>query len=357
MSTDTDTTAPAAPDYPVPANEAERLAELHQLHILDTERDADFDLLAAAAAEICHVPYAFVSLVDADRVWMKAAHGTQPLDTTRGEACCTLAILQDGVLEIPDLTQDPRTAQLPLTVSGHQYRMYAGAVLATEQGHHLGTLCVLDTAPHPLTAHQRQLLSGLAGQVMRLLELRSKHRELQQATAELQRMATTDPLTGLSNRRALNLRLQACLQSWQRYKYVFSVVLVDLDHFKAVNDRHGHAAGDEVLVHTARVIQTRIRVGDTAARLGGEEFCVLLPNTPLAGARHWAEQCRLQLQALQVAHEGKVLQVTASLGVCEVGALERPGLENMLKAADDALYAAKASGRNRVVAHAAKAPA
>lgn len=153
--------------------------------------------------------------------------------------------------------------------------------------------------------------------------------------------AQTDSLTGLANRRGLMTRLADLHHRAQRGGHGYALMLADIDHFKAVNDRHGHAVGDQVLRRVATHLREQLRSSDVVARWGGEEFCVLLPRTALADARGLAERV-----ALHIAGEGEP-RVTISVGIDEA----RPddtSADPLLQRADAALYAAKAGGRNRV---------
>jgi diguanylate cyclase (GGDEF)-like protein len=163
----------------------------------------------------------------------------------------------------------------------------------------------------------------------------------------LQNLAMTDTLTGLPNRRAMEARASQ-FEARGAEDGGFAVVLMDLDHFKTVNDRHGHAGGDRVLAEVGRRLPPLLRQQDRLGRWGGEEFLVLLPGTDGASARQVAERMREAMQAEPVPMEdGRVIDITASLGVAEGAPGE--GLEAVLARADLALYRAKAQGRDRVV--------
>lgn len=168
------------------------------------------------------------------------------------------------------------------------------------------------------------------------------------ADAANQRLATHDPLTGLVNRRALLQVLARDVAQAARARTAYALVLLDIDHFKAVNDTHGHLAGDQVLRHVAQVLGTRLRRQDLLGRYGGEEFLVLLPGADLAGALQLAEALRQAVQAAPCPHAGRSIGVTVSLGVCAARP-HGPGCdEALIESADQALYAAKAAGRNCV---------
>jgi diguanylate cyclase (GGDEF)-like protein len=170
------------------------------------------------------------------------------------------------------------------------------------------------------------------------------------AVAELR--AATDPLTGLANRRALNDTIKRMLAQAARTGGSLSAIALDLDHFKQINDRHGHDRGDEVLAAAGAALTATLRVSDFVARAGGEEFVVLLPDTGLDGAVVVAENLRAALQALAV--PGLDGPVTGSFGVA-VYPEDAPDADELLRRADRALYAAKANGRNRVEAAASPA--
>jgi two-component system cell cycle response regulator len=167
--------------------------------------------------------------------------------------------------------------------------------------------------------------------------------------ARLERLAHTDPLTQLLNRRALTDRLQQEMERAMRYDATLALLMVDLDHFKAVNDTHGHLVGDDVLRDVARLLRETIRTTDVAARYGGEEFLVLLPETDDGGAEAFAERIRVAVEAHPFEGSGgAALRLTASLGVAVFPAPRVVTAEDLLVRADAALYRAKADGRNRV---------
>jgi diguanylate cyclase len=161
--------------------------------------------------------------------------------------------------------------------------------------------------------------------------------------------ARTDALTGLPNRRAFDDALGLQIAGWRRKKVAFAVMSIDADHFKAVNDQHGHPAGDAVLRDLAKVLQGSLRKMDLIARIGGEEFAVLLPSTSGADACLAAEHCRLAVAAHEFQHDALRLPMTVSIGVAVVD-LPDDG-DSLLSRADQALYGSKQAGRNRVSFH------
>lgn len=179
------------------------------------------------------------------------------------------------------------------------------------------------------------------GQLLAALE--SMRSDLNEQRLALERLATTDTLTGLPNRRRLEEACELQMARVKRYQEKLSVVIVDVDHFKSVNDTHGHQVGDQVLKHVAEVLSTTVRESDFVGRWGGEEFMVLCPNTKAADARLVAEKLRAAIAGHAFPVVGKK---TASFGVAELARGE--ALEKAVERADEALYQAKESGRNRV---------
>src|SRR2546428_4274334 len=169
--------------YPVPASEAQRLRTLRAYKILDTKPEERFDELTQLAAIICGVPISLISVLDADRQWFKSRFGLDVEETPRAQAFCTHAIMQPEMFVVPDAAKDERFARNPLVTGDPHIRFYAGAPLATRDGHLLGTLCVMDRQPHTLTKEQKTALEILARHVIANIELRSDLQELKDALA------------------------------------------------------------------------------------------------------------------------------------------------------------------------------
>lgn len=176
-------------------------------------------------------------------------------------------------------------------------------------------------------------------------------RLVSQQADELADLALTDPLTGAFNRRYLLPQAERNLADYHRYARLSTLIMIDIDHFKAVNDRFGHEVGDVVLKALVRLVDDRIRGVDMLYRLGGEEFVVMLAETGAPSASKVAEELRISLSELDVLPEG---YFTVSLGVCDVTAAD--SAEHWLRKVDEALYAAKAAGRNCVQVVASEPP-
>jgi two-component system cell cycle response regulator len=177
--------------------------------------------------------------------------------------------------------------------------------------------------------------------------------ELVEQTRRLESLIFEDTLTGLANRRYILTQLGALVSGARRHGRPLSVAIIDIDHFKSINDRYGHAAGDEVLVAVATALRTHLRAEDHLGRLGGEEFLALLPDTDEDAGARVMEKLRSEVGAAPAVHDGRPLSVTVSIGTATWDD-ELP--QELLHRADEALYAAKAAGRDRAMSAAASVP-
>lgn len=238
---------------------------------------------------------------------------------------------QVGLELIRELTE--RGCQTPLIMLTNQ-----GDELVAVKAMKLGADDYLPKKNLTPTALQRAITNAVDKARLRL--------QVQQKQRELERLARNDELTGLMNRRALFDSFQIELSRTIRHHLDLAVLLIDLDHFKEVNDRYGHFAGDEVLMTVGRLLQEGIRNTDFAGRFGGEEFVAVLPQTDDAGALTIAERLRSKLEQHVFFTRGERFQVTASLGI-SVYQLGDTHCEAILDRADQALYDAKRAGRNQ----------
>ena len=346
------------------ASEERRLRTLHSYAVLDTPPEPAFDDLTELAAELCAAPTALISLVDSDRQWFKSRRGIDAQETPRGESFCVHALASHEVLVIPDASRDPRVADYLCVREEPHYRFYAGAPMRATNGQPMGTVCVLDDRPRELAPQQRTALEALSRQASRLMELHRvswelRHqleergwyeqqllhyqRELEQQNSDLEAQSLTDPLTGLANRRAFSRTLDQAITQAHALGEPLSVAIVDIDHFKSINDLHGHAEGDRVLQSLGEMLLSAEAARGRLARFGGEEFVWLLPGRALDQAVRESEHLREAVAAMPTG-----LPVTISIGVA---ALERDeDASSLLARADQALYTAKREGRDRVCA-------
>ena len=183
----------------------------------------------------------------------------------------------------------------------------------------------------------------------RTRELEAANESLRLQKAEVERLARTDPLTGLPNRRAIEEAARGEVQRRDRYPNPLALGLVDADHFKDINSRHLHPGGDQALIGLAGALTSSLRATDRAGRFGGEEFLVVAPHTDRAGAATLAERIRAAVEQASIRYNGQTIRLTVSVGFVVVEAEQRPTYEELMHAAAAALAAAKANGRNNCV--------
>jgi len=339
----------------------ERLAAVQDTGLLDSIAEESFDRLTRLAAKITGAPVAFVSLLDAHRDFYKSTFGMDaPLSTLRqltGRTFCHYSLVSDGPLVLEDATQLPVFRDVP-TVASLGVRAYAGIPLKTEAGQVLGSFCAVDFKAKQWTEQDIDILQELAHSAMREIRLRralhdakalnqqlvQQLRKVDELNQALHELARTDPLTGLRNRRAFDDSLGLEIAAVERTRSPLSLLVLDVDHFKQINDSFGHDAGDKVLRSIAKVLSGCVRIIDIVARVGGEEFAVILPHTDAQGAHEVAQRMRAAVaQASWLSQPTTISIGAASLRTAETAC-------SLYARADAALYAAKKSGRNRVVA-------
>ncbi|MDD2933750.1 MAG: diguanylate cyclase [Methylotenera sp.] len=453
---------------PLPNNEAERLAALKKYDILDTEPDAALDAMVQLASYICQTPIAAISLIDENRQWFKAISGLDAKETHRDVAFCAHAILQDETMIVRDALEDERFFDNPLVTADPDIRFYAGVPLATVEGLHLGTLCVIDRVPRDLSQAQLDAINVLAKNIMAHLDLRASHKLAREHINDLQisaiifdsaseaivvtdadnlivtvnpaftnmtgytyhdvvgknprllssgrqskefyqvmwqslnitghwdgelwnirkngqeyaewlsinvifntdgskrlyvaifsditekkkadeliwKQANYDHLTQLPNRSLFRDRLEQEIKMSHRLSQSAALLFIDLDHFKAVNDTLGHDAGDVLLVQAAGRINQCVREADTVARMGGDEFTVILSQ--LSDTKHAGKVAQNIIEQLSQPFiiGGATLNISASIGIAFYPQNGK-SVEQLLKNADKSMYAAKAAGRGR----------
>ena len=300
-----------------------RVAEMERLVLFGQAlaHSLDGDSIRAAASE--HLPV----LAAGREIWAMFRTGSDwmPLTPIADAARPVLERAAERAVADPNVSTDASGDVLhcfPLVV--------AGAAIGT-----------IGVSPNPpLSEAQRSVLAAAAA----LLAASVKNAEL---FNEAHENSVRDALTGCFNRRHSMEMLDSELRRARRSRGSFSVVMFDLDHFKSINDRFGHLCGDAVLAQVGHRMKAVLRSSDMKCRYGGEEFLVLLPDTPLAGARRVAEMLRHDLEEHPVHWDGQTVVITASFGIAEIVAAEEDA-SSIVGRADAALYRAKQDGRNRV---------
>lgn len=341
---------------PVDRNELDRMRAVRRYGVLDAPADETYDRITALTARLLQVPMALVAIVDSGRIWFMSHHGLDLNEVPRDLAEHSGLFLHDTPWLVTDARQDPRTRFSSLVTGDFGLGFYAAAPLLTNDGYNLGALCAIDRQPREVSPASVAMLPDLAALVMHEMELRLEIRcalnmgdTLRQNTrvekGRAEHLATHDALTGLGNRRKLDAVFAAEFNRLRRHGGSLCLFMADIDHFKNINDRYGHATGDEVLAQFGELLHQQMRPTDTSARIGGEEFVVLMPHTRVREAFGTAE--RLRATMMERTFGGLKEGITVSIGVAELQHHE--DRESLLRRADQALYVAKHAGRNRVV--------
>jgi diguanylate cyclase (GGDEF)-like protein len=311
------------------ADEVTRLAALRQLSMLDTPPEERFDRFTRLAKRLFDVPLALISLVDEDRQWFKSCAGASLTQSPRDSSFCGHTIAADDIMLVPDTLQDPRFHDNPGVIGEPHVRFYAGCPLSVADGSRIGTLCVLDTRPRSFDEEELGLLRDLA--------------HMAEQEFAIVQLAHIDELTQVSNRRGFQALAQRALDRCWRQRLPVSVLFFDLDGFKALNDRWGHAQGDRALATFAALLLSVFRDSDVVGRLGGDEFCVLLSNC--AGTHTQSALGRLQT-ALEAHNQAVVHGQELRFSVGQVTTdMSRPCTVDSLLALADARMYEKKRGR------------
>ena len=309
-------------------DEQARLETLWSLGVLDTPPEERFDRLTRMAKRLFGVPIALVSLVDENRLWFKSCFGLSVCEISRDKSFCGHTILGNGPVIIPDALADKRFADSPLVLTDPYIRFYAGYPLSAPNGLKLGTLCILDRQPRDFGKDDLEALKDLASMVEREI-------------AAVQ-IATLDELTAISNRRGFIMLAQHGLRLCVRQQLSASLVFMDLDKFKLINDTFGHAEGDWALTVFAEQMNTVCRDSDVYARLGGDEFTMFLLNTSKGQAEDIVARIRQSLvKQNQEANRG--YDISFSHGIVEFDPGKHPTIEAMLADGDSLMYGLKRS--------------
>ncbi|WKE66409.1 sensor domain-containing diguanylate cyclase [Gallaecimonas kandeliae] len=330
---------------PRPEIETQRLHALGKSLMMNSERDPRFDRIVKLASRIFATPVAFVSLISDDSQWFKATVGLELTSTPRTVSFCGHAVAARQPLIVTDAGKDPRFFDNPLVLGPPFLRFYAGYPLFFDN-QAIGTLCISADKPRSFDEEDLETLASLAAWAeneVRLHVLTHRHQELMSKLDQARQEALTDPLTGAWTRRIIDEQLARDLARHQAAGQESSVLLVDMDHFKAVNDQFGHDVGDAVLIELVQRMNHSLRPNDLVIRLGGDEFLVYLGACSAEDAEKLAERL-LEAARSQayVSPQGQSLPLGLTIGV---GTANHLDMEQLMALADDALYDGKAAGR------------
>ncbi|NND59430.1 MAG: sensor domain-containing diguanylate cyclase [Gammaproteobacteria bacterium] len=320
---------------PKPHDEAARLEALQSTGLLDTAAEERFDRYTRLIKRLFDVPIALVSLVDSDRQWFKSKQGLDAAQTPRDIAFCSHAILSDEVFIVEDARCDERFDDNPLVAGDPNIRFYAGCPLSTNDGYRVGTLCIIDQEPKSLDKGEIDTLRDIAAMV----------------SSELSalRLATIDELTQLSNRRAFNIISAQVLAFCNRSNQPASLVMIDLDRFKEINDTHGHRLGDQALQDFAAQLESSFRTSDLVARLGGDEFAVMMTNACDKEVVAGMERFATNLTAFNRSRS-RPYELAFSSGAVGYDPRRHDNLFAMIEEADQMMYAQKKKRKQQELA-------
>lgn len=272
--------------------------------------------------EIC-----LISLVDSHRQWFKSKQGLDACETSREISFCGHAIHSEEVMIIADASRDERFSDNPLVVDAPFIRFYAGCPIHGPNGHRVGTLCLIDSRQRSLNSADQETLQDFARMVEDQLVIASQ--------------VTVDVLTQVANRRGFHMVANHMLSLCRRTGMEAELLFFDLDHFKNMNDRHGHRVGDELLRHFAALLIRCFRTADVIARLGGDEFVVMM-----AASR---EESRIAIRRLEELAVEEVCdirrQLAWSVGSLSFDSQRHTSVGSMLKDADALMYEHKLQRR------------
>jgi diguanylate cyclase (GGDEF)-like protein len=315
---------------PEPIGETHRLCSLQNLKVLDTLPGERFDRITSLVARVFDVPVALVNLTDESLKWFNIDQDSDTPESTSATVFCNKTILAEDAFVVSDTQADPRFSSRPCFVGELKVRSYAGFPVHASDGARVGTLCVMDDRPRQFSEEHIANLGSFAEMVDRELALLTQ--------------STSDELTRLMNRRGFVQIAEHMLALCRRNGKPATVIGIDLDKFKAINDNWGHEAGDRVLKRFAALLVKTFRASDVVARLGGDEFCVLSSYSDRETIRTSLERLTEAYAVSELASEFP--EMSWSAGIAEYDPSAEPVLDALLQEADSRMYAAK-QARNK----------
>ncbi len=331
--------------------ENQRLKDLYELDILHDEPDAALQEVVEKTAKIFDVPVSVISLVLESRQWFKSHIGL-PKDlaecrqTPREVSFCTHVVESRQPLVITNASQDERFSNNSLVLQ-QGFHFYAGVPLMTRNKNVIGTLCIYDYKARQFFEDDIKLLCLFADRVMAQFELKRDLAEARREKEHYRYLSIMDTFLDIYNRQFLMDMVEAECKRSHRFKRPFAFLLLDVDHFKGVNDRYGHMIGDHVLQDIVKIIKASVREVDIIGRFGGDELAVAMPEADADIAHKVAERLKDAVANHKFFYQGHKIDVTVSIGI---GSADAATMEEVLQSADRALYKAKDQGKNQVVA-------
>lgn len=334
--------------FAVPINEAERLVSVRSLLPSELTITSELDILTTLVRDVFEAASCSVSIIDEDWQRIAATSGIETEDCPREQSGCTHVVYSGQPLIVPDMRLHPAFHKQAYVTGEPGFRFYAGFPLEVDTGLTLGALCVIDTKPRDFDSHQCEEMRRFAQLASALMRLQRKNMLLQSDKVALQKSSLTDPLTQLYNRRALKEHVAPFLRQHAANKQSAGILMMDMDNFKTVNDTYGHPAGDRLLKQVADRIRSVIRKDDIPVRIGGDEFCIILPTVQTETDLQTIADRMVEAFRVPFKVSGQLVYSSVSIGTL-LAPEDGNTNEQLSRHADKALYVAKARGRNCAV--------
>jgi diguanylate cyclase (GGDEF)-like protein len=334
------------------STETLRLADIHTLDVFYTPLEARFERITRLARRALKVPVAAIALLHEGRQWFKSVDGWNVYELPTEKSFCSWTVARNEMLVVEDTRLDERFREHPLVDGAPGFRFYAGFPLCGHGGLPVGTFSVYDTQPRIMSAGQVQALRDL-GEIAQKELLTTELREAQAALVTklgiARRQASLDELTRIWTRGAGLQLLRASLTQAASDGNAVAVCMADIDHFKSINDQHGHPIGDQVLRKIAGIVVNSLRSSDTVCRYGGDELLLVMEDADLEKLYQITNRICHRVAEFPIKTRSGDAQVTLSIGGILTFPKEGQTIEDLIAKADRALYRAKQEGRNRAV--------
>lgn len=341
--------------YPPPKFEEQKSEILQRYQILSDDKSIGALCVADSIALALRTPYVIAALNKRYQTWYRCEHGFEDYPASDLQSYFARMHLSQSGFEVSDIQEESFFQSNTSNLNLPQMRALAGVPLMDPNGKRFGTLCVADPNVRQFSEADMAMLTSFGRLVSNDICVRSAARyavrdliELENEKCDLFELATIDPLTKALNRRAFMRFSERELARYRREHTRMSALMLDIDHFKQVNDVHGHAMGDRVLAKMVSVAANVLRQEDLIGRLGGEEFAIVLVDSEVEAAARVADRIRQAIKQVTFPGDSGPFHVSVSIGVSEP-LLLRDTMDDVLERADVALYEAKRSGRDRVV--------
>ena len=333
-----------------PVHDQKRVESLRKLQLLDTPIEERFERITRMACHVLNMPITAFTLVDDTRQTFKSVQGLDGADVPREISLCGHIVASESMLIVPDTQKDERFLDNPLVNGNPAIKFYAGCPVRAPDGETIGAFCAIDTRPRDMSPEQVQSLQDMAAMVeteLRASMLSRAQTELLDELNVAQRSALIDPLTRLWNRNGISELLKREWDLAVQNKTALSIVMADIDRFKKINDAYGHPIGDAILRYAGHHLLTHLRSDDIIGRMGGEEFLLVLPKCQLSHLGPAVERIRKSFESSPVQTDAGDIPITISFGAVAAVPHDALSVEQVIARADEALYVAKNTGRNR----------